>query len=214
MVNFDRDYTLFGEIDDIYDTPIYDYIQKKSNVHNWAFWSISTSVLNTIKIADNFISSGITLTGEDIMDYTEGGLDLKENVKQMFDKVTVIGADGLRITRTSDDYNVEYNNTLGNEEIIYRDSELYTKRNIRAYAITKSLIHSSVLYDVVLTLDLTDPYQSYSAIDIGKTVALETDEISTATIGQELVVKGMIYTSMEAQAGREFLTLLLQRRVV
>ena len=213
--DFNNDYTTYGEIDDLYDTPIYDYIQKLSGNHNWAYWSASTVATNVIKIADNFNSSGITLTSADIMNYTEGGLDLKENAQNMYDAITVIGANGIRVTLVNGvDYNVEYSNTLGNEEIIYRDKELYTKRNITAYATSKALLHSTVLYDVVLTLDLTDPYQSYLAIDIGKTVAIETDELSTTTIGQELVVKGMIYTSMEEQGSREFLTLLLQRRVV
>ena len=213
--DFDGDYTDFGEIDDIYDTPIHDYIRKITNIHNMAFWSASTVSTGIIKIADNFdyvedeATDPLVITGADIMNYAQDGLSLMENSKVIRDRVTVVGAEGIRVS--IDNTGVVYTDTLGEEEIIYRDDELYTKSNITAYANTKAIIHQYPRFDIVITLDYTDPLQYYGNVDIGKAMVLVTDEWSWVYWG-DLVIRSLVFTKMRATGDREFVTLYLQKR--
>jgi hypothetical protein len=213
--DFNNDYSEFGESEDLTHTYIYEYLQKITGQFNWLFWYAPTSVTDVVKVADNTISTGITLTINDILNYNEDGFSVNVDINNIRTKIVGIGDEGItHVDNDGVDYNVDVNFTLGDEEIIYRDNELYSQRNVDQYVQSKQNVNKSKSVSIEVRLDYLDPYQNYQNIALGKTIAVEIPEFSSAAEGFELMVESITYISDEANGWSEEVILQLQRRVV
>jgi hypothetical protein len=211
--DFDGDYSLFGETEDLTTTSIYDYLQKISSAMNFAWWYLpSLAGAGTLKIADNFDSTGLTLIINDIVDYDKGAFSVEFSAEKMRDKVTAIGDEGITKVLDSSDYTPDYSNTLGVEEITYRDIELYTQKNVDSLATSKKLLVSAEHVRITLTLNFDNPRQDYSTIDIGKTIHVNIPEYDS-TGDQELLIDSIEYRRRKgANKHSQRVTISMHRR--
>lgn len=207
-----RDFTTslaeYGDVEDRKFTPIYDVLQEYSADHNLAFWDISAETTNAVEIRDNFISTGVTLTSSDIVGYNDENFYFDFDNRNLREELVASGDEGIQVTEA---IVPEVAETLGEEQVIYRNSELSSDRNVQAFANSKKLLHTNRTIQGEVTLDYTTPFQTYASIAVGKTILVEIDEYSSAVDGA-LFIESMTYRRIEQEGRRQMVTLSLMKR--
>lgn len=206
-----------GETEDLTDTPKYDVLQKYSDMLNLVFWYDPTETTDVIKIVDALVSSGIILTILDVVGWHEDSWKLTLDSSQLREKIKYVGDEGLSTEKLDGtDYNVDFGPSLGDEDVIYRDSELYTQRNVDQAATSKQNLHSTVRETIPLPVDLQTRVQSYTVLTVGSTVAFTGSILGDYDSGNlgELMVESISIAVDYEMSDKITVIFNLQKRVI
>lgn len=194
---------------------VYNLLQEITSALNgvwWAYYNTANTPSRTIKVTNpsNLTSTGITLTNADFAWYHDNNLTIEFDAESIFDEVLVIG-DGVTATATGTE---EYAHSLGEEVLIIEDPDIELQKKADDKATALKTIHSSARKFITVTLNFTDPPQNYSAIQLGKTIAVTTTTVdfsSGGADGEELLIYA-IEGNRSAKQQIDLITLTLQER--
>ncbi len=193
-----------AETEDLTDIPVMQYVQKVKKLFNGVVYSSSTENKNILTVLETPLSSGVTIT-QDEMVFHKRQYETEYDYDSIKENVTVIGDLGIKNTQANSPAN---DNALGDEDIIYYDSELATELTVEAEAINKAARHLSPGVRLQFTLDLSKA--DYSALKEGLLFDVTiTDSNSVLQLSETLLADNIVYTKEE---GKEYLFVTGEKR--
>lgn len=209
--------TSIGVFEDHTYKSFFTLLQHISQITNSTFWA-DYDATNRILIssADNHVDSGITLTRDDVLGYNESNWSISYDATRQKNKIRIIG-NNVNFIKTLSPALDPF--SLGDETAIEDDPNIATvlQASDLADSLTPQLEDSEVI--VQLTLDYSNPNQSYAAIEVGVEVTLKLPTASDTSIanfsagndGRLLIIA--TETNRNFQTGdKEHVILTLQRR--
>ena len=201
-----------GLAEDYTYRPFFELMQdicKNTNSTFWADYGITSTV--EIESADNHTKlEGVVLTRDDIYNYNSGGWSIDYDAS--------IGKNNLRILGDNVNYLKPISPAfdpfdLGDEILIISDSSVQTL--LQAATLATKMKPRLEGYDILVSLDLnfTNPFQNYSAIEVGKIITLQLPTSASATIfDDDLLIIAIDLNRNETTGDQEIATLTLQFR--
>ena len=197
----------------------FDLMQHISELTNSTFWA-DYDTISTIEMvsAGNHDSSGIILRKDDIDGYNQGNWSITYDAAKQRNKLRIIG-DNVNFIKTLlptlDPFD------LGDETEIIEDSSIQTRLQASDLAnkMAPRMENNEVI--VTLVLNFSNPNQSFTEIEVGKTIALQLPDSTDTSIcnfingvGEdgELLIAAMEVNRNTQTGDQEQVTLMLQRR--
>ena len=192
-------------------------MQHISELTNSTFWA-NYDFVSTVKMesADNHSSTGLTITREDIEGYNSEQWSITWDATKQRNQIRILG-DNVNYLKTITPDNDPFD--LGDEIEIKEDSSIQTllQASDLATSMSPRFVSSEVIASV--TLNYSQPKQDYSAVKVGKTIALKLPTSSDTSIANfstgndgELLIIAIELNKNDETGDQDHATLTLQRR--
>ena len=192
-------------------------MQHISELTNSTFWADYDTV-STVEMvsADNHAPTGVTLTRLDIEGYNTEQWEITYDATKQRNQIRILG-DNVNFLKTitpdADPFD------LGDEIEIIEDSNIQTLLQASNLADSISPRFTSSEITASVTLNYSAPNQNYTAVEVGKTIALKLPTASDTSIANfssgndgELLIIAIELNRNDETGDQDHVTLMLQRR--
>ncbi|MEE9410821.1 MAG: hypothetical protein V3V41_07835 [Candidatus Heimdallarchaeota archaeon] len=189
----------FGVTDDWTHTKLLAILQRQSEIHNLITFFDPNDSKQYITKVPGLVSTGIIFTSEDIIGYKQNVWVYSKNSKNIKETIIGIGAEGVTHTVTN---SPEFADGWGDEQKIYRNPEIASKKSIKEYTINKAKLHVNATVYAEFSISLTAPKNYYGTVRKGRTVGLQLPTVADSSIANhtnanaELLIVSVTFQSI------------------
>lgn len=200
-----------GETEDLTDTKIMQVLQKYKAIVKGTIYSESTEIANVVALNESADSVGIVITSADIVDYKKGGFKYSGSSKNVKETITGIGSND-RVGEQA--ISPSIGNSLGGEDVIYRDNELGFAKAVQDFVDSKAALHTSPIERCEFKLCMHNPTQMYTDLAEGKKMDIQLPTVANAQIdltgANALTIDNLVMFSNDN--GEQYIIVTMERR--